>query len=429
MKQFSTLLILTTLLLSQIYAKGVTEINKFIKNIGNPKVIAKTPIIIDGKKVAEKYYFFKKGSIIFDNSGILFFSMESETPSNIISRYLKFKIKRKNNPSVLIDSEIKESVLPLTKSKWGVCPPFNDKMPIIGGVRAYASHIGVAIAQLMKYWKYPFRGTGIYSYKLRELFLKADFNHTYNYNIMPDILKTYSSEEEKENVSQLIYDTSISVKTDFYNFSKAENDRIIPALTKYFGFSENLKKVDRVSYDDNQWFELIKKELNNNRIILYNLRGRTNYDHMAIVDGYIETATDKLIHINLGCAGKMNGYYSFNAVWKFTNNKAQFMIINITPNSFFPIPVIEKKFTIKNSYLFYYRNYDYIKWRIQNPQNKKYFFNIYSFDFLKKKYNLIASTTNKFIFLTSINTKMRKYIIKTATEDSESSPSEEIVFN
>jgi hypothetical protein len=401
-----------------------------IENFTKDKIFSISNIRLKGEASANIYYFFRGGVMILSEGEIVFYSRENiEFSKKIVYEYIENKVKVNKLPSTKINFIKESEILPLTKTKWGICPPFNDKMPIINGVKSYAGHIGVAIAQLMRYWESPQSGKGSFEYDLRGEFIKADFNHNYDYEKMPYILKTYSSVDEIDEVSNLIYDTTVSVKTNFYNFSKGENNRIIPSLTENFGFSKSLKRINKQDYDDKTWFEIIKNELNSGRIILYNLKGDTLYDHIAIVDGYIETDTEKLIHINLGCGGKMDGYYSFNSVWKFTNNEAQFMIVNVFPEDKIPVPKILKTYSSGINLLIISRSFDYIFWNISSDNKKKYSFNVYSYDFNKGKYVLKMNVKEEFVRIIINPREKRRYIIKTVFNGRESKASSEIVFN
>ncbi len=429
MKKFMIIFFISLLLIGLGYSENLSKkglIEKFVKD----KVFNITDFNIKEEVSAKIYYLLKGGAVVLIDGKIIFYSRENiEFSKEIVYKYIE-SVKNSNKlfqPRLNIMK--KSEVLPLTNTKWGICPPFNDKMPIIKGVKSSASHIGVAIAQLMRYWKYPVMGEGLFEYDLRGDIIKADFNHSYNYEKMPYILKTYSSDDEIDEVSQLIYDTTVAAKTNFYNFSKGENNRIIPSLTENFGFSKTIIKIDKKDYDDRTWFEIIKKELNSGRVILYNLRGDTTYDHIAIVDGYTETDTEKLIHINLGCGGKMDGYYSFNSVWKFTNNEAQFMLINIFPENTIPVPKILKTYSSGISLIFYNQNYDYIFWDIYSDNKKDFSYNVYSYDYKQGIYTLKTNVKEKLVRIIINPRKERRYIIKTVFNGKESKPSEEIIFD
>jgi len=429
MKRILLFFLVSLTFLTLVYADINKEMEIAVK-FSNEKIVGYQEISDINGKIGDLFLLSDGRQILISGKKIVFISDRgSGFDESVFLRFME-----KNRKMILEERDKKtlgeSQILPLTKTKWGVCPPFNNKMPVVKGEKASAGHIGVAVAQLMRFWKYPEKGSGSFEYRLRggEI-IRADFNHLYNYDLMPFVLKIYSSLEEIEEISQLIYDTTVAAKTDFYNFSKGENARIIPALTQNFGFSKNMELLKRTDYNDKSWFDIIKSELKEGRIILYNLRCNTNYDHISIVDGYIETNNEKLIHINLGCGGKMNGYYSFNSVWKFTDNAAQFILINIFPAGELPFPIILKSYSTETPFLLFSERFDYLFWDIESSEKDKYSYNVYSYDFEKSQYVFRVNVKSRFTRLKVEKDTKRKYIVKTLFDGKESKSSKEIVFN
>ncbi len=54
----------------------------------------------------------------------------------------------------------RESIAPLITVSWDQGEPYNNKCPLHETIRTYTGCVATAMAQVMKYWNYPQRGTG-----------------------------------------------------------------------------------------------------------------------------------------------------------------------------------------------------------------------------------------------------------------------------
>jgi hypothetical protein len=82
------------------------------------------------------------------------------------------------------------------------------------------------------------------------------------------------------------------------------------ALKTYFGYKSTLQGVERVNYNQTQWVNLLKTELDASRPILYAGFG-SGGGHCFVADGY---DNNDFIHFNWGWGGAYDGYFQINAL-------------------------------------------------------------------------------------------------------------------
>lgn len=214
------------------------------------------------------------------------------------------------------------AVEPLIQTKWGQREPYNHliKYEKDGTVYQFVTGcVATSMAQVMKYYEYPDKGTGEHSYTLTfsdvgSFELSADFSaHTYDYAAMLNEYDYYSSqytEEQKIAVSRLMHDCGIAVDMSYNgNASGAAANDVPVALKKYFGYDTDCRMVSREAYTDNEWIKLVFGELDNRRPVIYSGRDQTSGGHSFIIDGYDASG---LVHANWGWNGYCDGYYDIN---------------------------------------------------------------------------------------------------------------------
>ena len=213
-------------------------------------------------------------------------------------------------------NEYKSKVEPLLgKIAFNQDAPYNNLCPDVpDGERSVTGCVATAMAQVMKFHQYPTHGVGQHSYRTAtvKLNLSADFeNTTYDWN---NILDTYTaggySEEQATAVATLMYHCGVAVDMDYhYIVSNAYDTSIAGALVDYFNYdAATIKYCNRDYYTTDKWKSLIKKELSNDRPIIYNGQSAAG-GHSFVCDGYDE---DGLFHINWGWGGQSNGYFELN---------------------------------------------------------------------------------------------------------------------
>jgi len=270
-------------------------------------------------------------------------------------------------------------VEPMITTQWGQGDQtnyrwYNDSCPwdntanrnVIAGCNA------VAMAQIMKYWNYPSKGTGARSYHCnyevqgvtRDYgILSANFgNTTYNYSIMPNKLSNQSTDAEKSAIAQLIYHCGVAINTKYSpNLSLAGGDYgaqvdvpdhlgnpkidVITALQRYFGYAGGIHQIEKRNFTETEWISKIKEELNAGRPIIYG-----SSSHSYICDGYDEA---DMFHLNFGWTGSCNGYFHTSSIvptqgtWSSNQTNGQDAILNIRPNGSTSVTETKSAISIK----------------------------------------------------------------------------------
>lgn len=204
----------------------------------------------------------------------------------------------------------------LNTPNWGQDSPFNDLCPKDGTNRSASGCVATAMAIVLRYHKYPAKGSGTLSgyttatQKLKVSGFSID-NHTYDWDLMPFTYTSSSSKASKEAVAQLVYDLGVMVQMDYtYEGSGAYSSDMIPELAEHMGYTGNARYVSHSSYTNDQWVTMIANEIENGRPVLYDgydTDPTTGGGHQFVCDGYDAKGN---LHINWGWNGAGNGYFS-----------------------------------------------------------------------------------------------------------------------
>ncbi|MDR1332472.1 MAG: thiol protease/hemagglutinin PrtT [Tannerella sp.] len=219
---------------------------------------------------------------------------------------------------------------------WGQREPFNELCPIIPEteVRAVAGCVAIAMAQIMKYYEWPIRGTGAKSYvsEKHHIRLNADFSQTtYDWANIRDTYTGEESEKEKSAVSTLVYHCGVASEMNYSYESGASQQIAAFGMKDHFNYDPNMQLLERSFYSTRDWYNLLKKELNASRPVFY-IGARSNMTaHAFVCDGYDRNG---LFHFNWGWTGSSNGYFNTSVVesWNMSGyNGAQNIIVGIQP--------------------------------------------------------------------------------------------------
>ncbi len=226
---------------------------------------------------------------------------------------------------------------PLLNNKWDQKQYYNSYCPTdshgMGG-HALVGCGALVMGQVMHYWRFPETGNGYHSYTCNyaaygngygdygELF--ADFGSTsYNYAQMPEKLVGTSSNVQKIAVAKLLYHCGVAVDMVYgVNASTSNSNNIVPAFSTYFRYPATVVYKERSYYNDTQWWNFIRGELDERAPFLYG--GNGSYGgHVFVCDGYRD---DDFVHLNWGWGGSYNGYFSLSAFnpgpYDFNSNHA-----------------------------------------------------------------------------------------------------------
>ncbi len=200
---------------------------------------------------------------------------------------------------------------PLIQTKWNQGSPYNQLCPS-GTVTGC---VATAMAQVMKYWNYPSHGISSHSYVAPGYGTQtANFQTTtYDWSHMTNEYSSSSTDQQKTAVATLMYHCGVSVDmtygTSASGGSGANSASVASALKAYFGYSKDVHFYMRFTFSsDDDWINLLKTELNQNRPIQYSGSG-SGGGHSFVCDGYRD---DNYFHFNWGWGGFCDEYYLVN---------------------------------------------------------------------------------------------------------------------
>lgn len=133
--------------------------------------------------------------------------------------------------------------------------------------------------------------------------------YTYNWDNMPLDCSSLSSTTKKNAIARLMQHCGAMVEMDYTSSgSGAYSCDIVPAMVEYFGYSASAYEVYRNGFSNNEWMNVIKKEIDSGRALIYGGGDSSTEDgHQFVLDGY---NSDNMVHINWGWEGELNGWYA-----------------------------------------------------------------------------------------------------------------------
>ncbi|MCK6695495.1 MAG: C10 family peptidase, partial [Thermoanaerobaculia bacterium] len=211
---------------------------------------------------------------------------------------------------------------PLLTTKWNQSPYYNALCPYDNNhnARTVTGCVATAMAQIMKYWNYPAKGSGFHSYDHpKHGTLSANFGSaTYNWAAMPNQLNGDNPE-----VATLMYHCGVSVNMNYgvsatggsfawvISAQSPVQNCSEYALKTYFCYNPNtLQSNIRFNYTTDGWLNLLKSELDAGRPILYVGFG-SGGGHAFVCDGY---DNNNNFHFNWGWGGSSDGYFWVDAL-------------------------------------------------------------------------------------------------------------------
>ena len=232
----------------------------------------------------------------------------------------------------------------LETANWDQEEPYNMLCPVAKGEneRSLVGCVAVAAAIVMRYNKWPAHGKGVvggYTTPGGTYIPAYSLNsHTYNWDDMPlSDCPTHLSdwtEDQLIQVAQLLHDCGVMSGMDYSaKFSGAFEVYTKDGMVKNMSYSsESIRLLYKSNYDADKWLALMKKEIDEDRVIFYGGESETNDGHAFVCDGYDDTGK---LHFNWGWGGISNGYFAVDlGDYPFLHfNKYQDAIIGICPDN------------------------------------------------------------------------------------------------
>jgi hypothetical protein len=207
----------------------------------------------------------------------------------------------------------------LQTARWSQGHPFNDLVPEINGQKPPIGCVATATAIIMKYHKWPKRGTGSlpsydYEWNGNKYHIQGfSLGHEYDWELMPDDCQN-CSDDEAAQISRLLYDVAVMCNMLFTpGLSVGRTPMLLP---EYFDYDKQLRAYARGLdfYSDNDWERFILNELDAGRPVYYEgdsmVDGQLVAGHAFVIDGYY----GRYFSINFGWAGSYNDFYTVTPI-------------------------------------------------------------------------------------------------------------------
>lgn len=237
--------------------------------------------------------------------------------------------------AIVPSAPLPNHVAPLIKTKWHQEAPFNNDVQKDANGKPYlVGCVAITMTQIMRYYKYPAAGKGSNSYTMNGETLSADFSASpYQWDkMLPIYEKGKYTDEEAKAVSELMRQVGISVNMKYEpNFSSSYTSSAQNALIKYFGYNPNMNRYTRNYYSEQEWMDMVYKELSEQRPIYYSGNdSKWENGHAFVIDGY---KADGKVHVNWGWGGYQDGDFDIGILTPARSNYSYYqdMIVGIQP--------------------------------------------------------------------------------------------------
>ena len=210
-----------------------------------------------------------------------------------------------------------DDVQPLLKSKWGQDYPYSKQTQYVTGC------VATAVAQVMYYHKWPAQGKGQESYKVTfdNTVRSADFTKShYDWdNMLPEYNRRNVTTKQEDAVALLMNDVGIATNMQYTDrASSTQSYMAVHALRNYFDYDAAL--VTRANEGEDNFIEIVKKELRNGFPLYISGDSRSGGGHAWVCDGFDK---EDMFHMNFGWNGQADGYYSL-ATLSVTSTGSEF---------------------------------------------------------------------------------------------------------
>ena len=211
------------------------------------------------------------------------------------------------------------SIVPVMKQKWNQGKPYNNLCPEYQGKHSVTGCVATAMAQIMGHHRWPDYTTNpipAYTTYTRKISVDGVGANTpiswsliqdkYGYCYEDGKQYAYTDDQATAIAELMLYcGTSVEMAYDVSG-SGAYTGDVIDALVNYFDYEEETCRwLDRVDYSYSEWQDIIYKELQENRPVLYSGQSAGG-GHAFVVDGY---DSEDFFHINWGWGSASDGYY------------------------------------------------------------------------------------------------------------------------
>lgn len=217
-------------------------------------------------------------------------------------------------------SKASTPVKELHTALWDQSTPYNDQCPMLpdGTERAVTGCIQTAEAIVMKYHRWPKvvnKTFPTYMTSALKMTVPSRTMGSFDYDLLPDVYDATATAAQRAEVARLMADLGVLNKAN-YNYSKnggtgAYSTDQYQGLVSVLGYDKGATLEQRASYSDAEWIAMLRKEIAENRPVLYSGVSAQQGGHAFVMDG---SSDGPEFHFNWGWSGQSNGWFSVAAV-------------------------------------------------------------------------------------------------------------------
>ena len=222
------------------------------------------------------------------------------------------------------------SIAPMLTTTWGQGSPFNGQCPKVGYYRTYTGCVATAMAQVMRYHRYPAADCrAIPAYTSRGgISLPALPPMQFSWDDMLESYGGYYNTAQSDAVAQLMRYCGQAVEMNYSTSVSTSTIQSVPfAMNYFFGYKDSATVLMRDTSNEADWDQMMYDELAMGRPIIYS--GYDNYSgsHAFVLDGY----RDGMFHINWGWSGDCDSYWQLTALnpKNYNYSTRQYAVIGI----------------------------------------------------------------------------------------------------
>lgn len=148
----------------------------------------------------------------------------------------------------------------------------------------------------------------------------------------------------------MLYHAGVAVDMSYTeNGSGSYSVDVLYAMPQYFRYSDSIMLCTYADYTNEQWFSLIKAEIDAGRPVIYSGATSSDEGHAWVVDGY---NSDGYLHINWGWGGECDGFFLPDKMILETTHFDRELdaVIGIKPATDCPLLWTLQSTTFKNKY-------------------------------------------------------------------------------
>ena len=278
--------------------------NVYVINLGDNQGV----VVVSGESgtVSEVLGYCDHGSFNYEDSPVQFIDMLNEYSAGIDSLRNKPSLARQQAPARVkanYPSYIGDMVVePLLTTTWNQTAPYNNQCPSGDNGHCYTGCVPTAVAQVMRYWKWP---------------ATYDWDNMLDYYGWSPVSDEYIryNQTQVDAVAKLMADIGQAMGTSYCQANGSPTQWSYDALVQTFGYGQgiNIVRGDKAA----NVMSTLKAELDAKRPVLYSGNPTQGDGHALVCDGY---TANNYFHFNYGWGGQTDGFYKLSAVPMYINN-------------------------------------------------------------------------------------------------------------